>query len=193
MPQEYDWMPEFQRGSPKAFNGIYNIFFNRIYVYVVKIIGNREDAKEIAVETFTKLFNKYADFDNLPELRAFLYVAARNACYNYLKQQQHLLENQRRFMQQANNDEDAASDELEGEVIEEIYKLLEQLPPESKKVLEMIYLEGLKYKEVAERLKISLETVKSQRKYAIDKLRKILSGKQLMVAWMICTTIIYKK
>ena len=62
---------------------------------------------------------------------------------------------------------------------------IKELPGDYKRVLELIYFEGLKYREVAEKLDLSIETVKTQRRRAIGKLRKTLSEKQLFTLWLL--------
>ena len=85
-------------------------------------------------------------------------------------------------------EEDLEKAQLEGEMLDALYISLAQLPRECRNVLQMLYMQGMKYREVAETLHISIETVKSQRKYALNKLRLSMSAMQfLMVAglfWM---------
>jgi RNA polymerase sigma-70 factor (ECF subfamily) len=182
-----DFMDDFARGERRAFNELYNQYFSRIYFSVIKIITNREEAKDITVGSFNKLFQKNADFNNLPDIRSFLYISARNACFNYIRQLRRITEKQQAFIATYPDAEEAVNDEIEGELVHALYQALEQLPSESRKVIELMYLHGLKYKEVAARLHISVETVKSQRKYAISKLRAHLSTTHLL-ALMVMNT-----
>jgi RNA polymerase sigma-70 factor (ECF subfamily) len=180
-----DFIHDFAKGERKAFNEIYDQYFSRIYVSAIKIIVNQEEAKDITLETFNKLFGKYRDFDNLPEIRSFLYLTARNACFNYLKKLRRITEKQQQFIATYNDKEELANDQIEGELLHAVYKAIEKLPSESRKVIELMYLRGMKYKEIAEQLQISIETVKSQRKYALDKLRENLPTAHLLAVMVI--------
>ena len=92
---------------------------------------------------------------------------------------------QQRLVNRLANDQDTINDEIEGEVLAAVHKALQQIPSESRKVLELIYFNKKKYKEVAGILNISVETVKSQRSYGIKKLRELLGDRQLYLVWMV--------
>ena len=64
---------------------------------------------------------------------------------------------------------------IESELTETINKAIEQLPPERKKVFLMSREEGLKYREIAEKLNISIKTVENQMGKALAFLKKELS------------------
>ena len=61
-----------------------------------------------------------------------------------------------------------------------IFKAIEQLPPKGKIVLKLICFNNLKYKEVAEELDISVDTVKYHYSTSIKKLRELLSKDQFI-------------
>jgi len=161
----------FPKGNPQTFTSVYNTYFERLYVFAMNMIDDQGESEDIVIKAFTKLFERHAHFSALPQIRSFLYITVRHSCLDYLKYAQRLTERQKRFQQMAVLDQDTDNAQIAGEVLAALYASLENLPQESRKVLELIYIDGLKYREVAERLGISLETVKSQRKYAIDKLK----------------------
>jgi RNA polymerase sigma-70 factor (ECF subfamily) len=74
--------------------------------------------------------------------------------------------------------------QIYGELINEIFKYMESIPERSRQVIKLLYGEGLKYKEIADRLNISVKTVESQRDYGLKKLKKILSDRHLLPLWL---------
>jgi len=169
---------DFNKGDPKAFNRIFNLYYARIRFFSFKLTGSKEDSEDITLESFSKLFERCKDFETEANIRAFLYVAARNASFNLLKHQQRVQTGQAeiRYLQQ---DEFADPVQIEVELVSMIYKAIDLLPTERKKVFKLLYIDGLKIAEVAEQLGISVNTVKSQRAKAIMALQGIIGSKEL--------------
>ena len=181
-----DLVSDFNKGNERAFNEIYSIYFERLYVFAFRLIDNGAEAEDIVIQTFYKLHKSRGNFSSQNSLEAFLYVCTRNSCLDYFKHLQRSTERQKTFIALAQDDQDMENSRIEGEKIAAIYRSMEILSGQCRRVLEMIYIEGYKYREVAEELDISVETVKSYRKEAVDKLRKVLSEKYLLSAWITC-------
>ena len=62
----------------------------------------------------------------------------------------------------------------DSELIEKLYLAIETLPEERKRILHMVCIEGMKYQEVADRLGVSINTVKTQMGRSFQFLRKEL-------------------
>jgi RNA polymerase sigma-19 factor, ECF subfamily len=184
-----DLMSSFIEGKELAFNEVYEEYFERIYVFVFRLINNEAEAEDITIQAFYKLFKLHQNFESIENIRAFLYVTSKNDCFNYLKYIQRLTVRQKVFVAQTEDDQDLENNQIEGEKMAVVYQSLERLPDQCRRVLEMIYIEGRKYREVADQLEISVETVKSYRTYAIKKLRKVLSEKHLVTAWISCLSL----
>ena len=90
---------------------------------------------------------------------------------------------------------EVVNDELDVELWEKLRQekrvmdMVDNLPGRSKEVIVLHYLEGLKYREISERLKISPKTVENQLRYALNKLRNALIDKQTGIVIMVATLI----
>jgi RNA polymerase sigma-70 factor (ECF subfamily) len=71
---------------------------------------------------------------------------------------------------------DFLSDRIEAEVLSEIFSAIERLPTECRRVFEMSYIEGMPVEQVADKLGVSVNTVKTQRSRAKKALRESLKG-----------------
>jgi RNA polymerase sigma-70 factor (family 1) len=191
--QEKELVEDFIKGDAKAFNALYNRYFERLYVFAVDLIANQPEAKDIIIQTFAKLFDRYPQFSSLPGIRSFLYTSVRNAGLDYLKHQKRLTARQERYKELIISDSNVVNASISGEMIAALYASLEKLPDGSRMILKMIYIDGLKYKEVADQLHISISTVKSQRLYALAKLRQSFSRKDLFSLWVLGLSIEYFK
>ncbi|HEX9513826.1 MAG TPA: sigma-70 family RNA polymerase sigma factor [Puia sp.] len=177
---EKELVENFMRGDPKAFKEIYDIYFNRIFVFAIKLTGAKEEAEDIALDSFTKLFKMYRRFENLPNIQAFLYVTTRNACLNYLKYRQ-TMESKKKEWAITNLETETwlEINQIEGEMLKAIYNAVEELPKGCKDIIKM-YLEGLNTAEISTRLHISAPTVRSQKRYAIQLLKAALRSRRFL-------------
>jgi RNA polymerase sigma factor (sigma-70 family) len=167
----------FREGKQKAFDVIYNTFFNRLFVFAVGLVRSEGDAEEIVLDSMSALFRKHRDFETIPNIRAFLYVSTRNSCFNLLKFRQR---KQLKITELDDNLKDESYLEIgqiEGELlqIKAVYKAISSLPDRCKIIMEMLYLEGLKVETISDKLNISVQTVYSQKNRAINLLKQSLS------------------
>lgn len=164
---------DFNGGDKKAFEVIFNRFYSQLYEFSYGLTRNPEDVKDIVSLTFTNLFTKHTDFDNLADIKAFLYVAVRNRSIDCLRQRKVKAQRDLELMAVLKS-QSGSRHIIDGELLSRLSKSIEALPDRSKTVIKMLYYDKMKYEEIARKLQITTETVKSQRKYAIEKLRKYL-------------------
>ena len=133
-----------------------------------------EDAENIVQDTFLYLWEHLELLEDIDHLDAFLFTLIKNRCLNFLKHQSYI---------QAKTCSLKADEELEQfdeavSSISEVENLLSQtmqkLPERCREIFLLSRIEGLKYKEIAERLDISVNTVENQISIALRKLRSEL-------------------
>ena len=176
-----EFLHAFLNKDKKAFDALFEGYFERLYVFSFNLIGNEQEAEDIAIEVLTRLFRLSDQFRGLSNITAFLYISVRNRSLDYLRMvKRQTTKRQKEFYRLANEDPNLENTKIHGEQMKALYAAIEQLPEECRKVVELIYLEGLKYQEVAGRLGISINSVKTQRRIGLIKLQAILIGKNLM-------------
>lgn len=164
------------KGDVKSFEKLYHIYFPRLFSFSFKIINDSGIAKDLVQNIFIKVWEKRAliKFDN-PE--AFLYQMIRNASINYIR---HLKvvdnlksEVRNQFLGEELYFIDMVGNEpyilIEKELEEKILEVRESLPNKCLVVFKLSRLEGLKNREIAEQLGISIKAVEKQ----ISKAMKI--------------------
>ena len=112
-------------------------------------------------------------------IRVFLYQTARNKCLDLLKHEQVVHKHEAALIQELSED---SLDEkmIEEEVLGEIYRAIDELPPECRRVFRL-GLEGLSNQEIADSLSISINTVRTQQQRAMIVLKKRFSMGTLLV------------
>lgn len=135
-----------------------------------------DQAEEIVQEMFFNFWQKKDKVDISISLEAYLFRSVRNACLNYLKHLKVREEHRLATNEELRKKEQEVHDKMEAlELQERIDRTIEQLPPERKKIFKMSRFEELKYKEIAEKLNISVKTVEVQMSKALKFLRMHLS------------------
>ena len=134
----------------------------------------------MAQEVFIELWNHRERFNDLSQIKAFLYLAAKNKCLNIIKH--HRVKG--KYQQSLSSEEDETNifgDEvLHSETIHNLNIAINNLSGQRKKII-MLGMQGMKNKEIALELGISVNTVKLQKKIAYRKLREKLTSSILII------------
>jgi RNA polymerase sigma-70 factor (ECF subfamily) len=185
----------FTQGEKSAYSAVYNRYYDEILYFTHKLTSSKEEAEDITVEIFLKLFKIHERFTNEPNIKAFLYITARNNCLNYLRMVRQRKTDRKDFSDSehgANEIEDLESQHaiIESLLIKEIYEAVEELPDKCKQVFKMIYIEGLETDVIAHQLSISTSTVRSQKRHALELLRIHFSDNQIALAFILALSLL---
>lgn len=173
---------EFNKGNPKSFSSIFNIYYSALCFFAERMILNREDAEDIVEESFVKLWKLHANFETMQNIKAFLYITTKNACRNFIKQTERATRNQSELVYTLAKNEDHVLTEItRAEVLREVHAAIESLPPQCRKIVRMSFVQGMKNDEIAAELSLSINTVKNQKARAIQLLKVKLINTNLLV------------
>lgn len=159
----------------KFFKDIYDNYYSELCIYARRFVKTDEDAEEMVQEVIYKLWESKDKLDQITSLRAYLYRAVYNKSINYLNR----LVRENKYKDEAwielKKYELSATDKiLETELKEKINSAINALPERCKEVFELSRFTGLKNKEIAEQLDISLKAVEANISRALTSLRKSL-------------------
>ncbi|NML22487.1 RNA polymerase sigma-70 factor [Pseudoflavitalea sp. G-6-1-2] len=182
---DHELAAKLSEGSDAAFAAIYQRYHLRLFLFAFKKLGNREEAKDVVQEVFTKLWNRHADYNISTSLSSYLFTAVRNAAFDlfthkkieakYIDSLQHFLDK-----------DPVATDHLvrAREMSLQIEKEIAALPPRMREVFELSRKEHLSHLDIAEKLQISESTVTGQIKKALRILRLRLGSLFLFLLFM---------
>ena len=141
----------FREGGHTAFRLVFDTYYQPLYYFARKLVGNKEEAEEITLNSFQKLFERCAQIESLQAIKAFLFVTARNNCFDYLRTVKTLKTKQKQF---AANMQDETfflyEYEIKDELVELVRKAINNLPAECSRVFKLLFYENLTPNEVAE-------------------------------------------
>ncbi len=161
-------------GIKQSNEGYYEIVFRKYYPalcrFATKYIEDRDEVEDIVQETFVTIWQKRESMFIQVSLKSYLYQAVKNTCLNHIKHAKVKLKSQQDILSESakmTGNDTLVDTELSIKIQEALYKL----PPERKKIFLLKKNEGLKYKEIAEKLNISIKTVENQMGKALKFLR----------------------
>jgi RNA polymerase sigma-70 factor (ECF subfamily) len=168
-------------GMESAFREIYDRYYDKLYLSCFGIVQHTQEAEDIVVITFSKLFKRHANFQSLGQVQTWLFLTARNNCIDALRSRR---SSQAKLeaaveLNSPSAENQAINDELDALLVERLFQLVEELPRQSRQVIRLRYLEGLKYRDIGAKLNISPRTVENLLRYALERLRSRMSTEKL--------------
>lgn len=172
-------------GDQQAFKQVYACFYKRLYHFALAIVKTREVAEEIAEDVFVKIWQNRAQAGAIKNIRVYLYTATKNRSLNYLSQKARAAVTEPFDYINIEIDDTALSPEqvmITAEMFKRIQQAVDALPPRCKMIFKLVREDGLKYKEVAEILNISVNTIDAQMAIAVKKISASLQFPQLAIS-----------
>jgi RNA polymerase sigma-70 factor (family 1) len=170
--EEKELLEKIKSGDSVAFGFLYNKYNGLLYLHAYNRLRDREAAKDMIQELFTTLWAKRDTLTINEGLSSYLYKSVRNRVIDYAAHQQISSKYIQSFGEYLHSPE-GTTDHLIRE--KQLTALIEQeiarLPPQLKLVFELSRKEHLSHKEIAERLGLSDQTVRSYIKDALRILR----------------------
>lgn len=178
MNQANELITGFRRGTLHAVRELYAIHYSSLLLFSEKIIRDHPVAREIVVETFIKLLNRRSFLENATDVKAFLYITARNSCMDFL-----------RFAKNRQSDQVSLdvpvseSDHSNESDVSEANRLLsatiQHLPAFSQQVFRILFAEGMQLTAAARQLDIDPRELLNCRKDIMRHLQTVLTENKL--------------
>ena len=173
-----------EAGDLKAFEMLYNKQYKSLCHFAQRFVFDLDTAREIVQEVFVHIWEKRASIPDKISLETYLYTSVRNKCLDYLKHLNIKYEYEkmrfREIQELGNTTNNTINYPLDGlitaELEQAIKTAIENLPDKCREVFELSRHGGLKYREIAEELSISVKTVETHMSRAIHALKEELSG-----------------
>ena len=174
---EEKYVLQLKDGNKQAFSYIFNAYNQKLYFFALGYLKSEKDAEEVVQDTFLKIWER-RDYIN-PELsiNAYLFKIA----FNFIRKR--LIKNTK--------DEELRHD-LAGELItfdndtgnmlnyhfllQHINRLIDQLPPRQKEIIELRKLDGFTIKEISEKLSLAVKTVEAHLTAGLKTLKERLKS-----------------
>ncbi len=175
-----------REGDKNAQGKLVQLWYKRIYNYSYKFFFDHDLAMEASQKTFISMHRNISGLQDVGKFKSWLYTIAVNYCREELRKRKSIRsvslhdlkpgegEESYRWEESRNRSENPERQLRHSELTDLLQKCLKELSNDQREVVIMKEYEGLKFREIAEVLNISENTVKSRMYYALDGLKKIL-------------------
>ncbi len=166
---------KIKQGNIQAFEGVFRELYSPLAGYANKIINDNDKAEEIVQEVFYTIWKNRERLIITTSLKSYLYKSVQNSCLQII-QHESVKDKYKQFVINRDTDKQPSPDaELElKEINKAINRTLASLPERCRQIFKMNRFEGLKYREIADKLSISQKTVEANISKALKHLRKNL-------------------
>ena len=184
--KDTELMIQVKAGDKSAFRIIVEKYQQQVINVAYRILGDPEDAEEIAQETFLKAYLSAKSYKPQAELFTYLYTIVTHLALNRLRKKRRLRwfsldslddseggSNPEEILTDPTDRPDEALERTERE--EMVRRALEALPPAQKAAMVLSRYEGLSYSQIAEVMDISVSAVESKLYRAKQTLKKKLT------------------
>ncbi|HLR00642.1 MAG TPA: sigma-70 family RNA polymerase sigma factor [Sphingobacterium sp.] len=153
---------------------VFKAYYAPLCYYAKSIIGS-SFYEDIVSSVFMKFYERKLHFSDQDQFLSYIYTAVKNGCLDHLKT--HKRKDQRESLYALAADtytEIEWQEVVQNEVWAEAYRELKGLPLQCQRVLRLGYFDGLNNEEIANKLKLSVQTVKNHKYRGIQELKKKL-------------------
>lgn len=165
----------------------FEIFFRKlypaVYAFMKNYVQNKELAEDLTQEAFVRVYEKKDEIESVEYAKAFLYTVARNLYLNHVRHIKIETDYYTQLIHTEINDSSFFREVVRQETIRIIYQAINTLSPKVREII-LLNLKGKNNQEIAEKLGISINTVKFLKKSAYENLRKILSKENLFLLFL---------
>lgn len=170
--QDPDIIQLVLKGQQQAYSVLVERYQHFVFTIALRYVQNREEAEELAQDTFVKAYRSLADFKGQSKFSTWLYAITTNTCMSHNRKKKESivsLEERHEFIA-ADHKDNKTSQAL-------IRQALQHLPEGDAQVITLFYLAEQSLDETGQILGLSLSNVKVKLFRARQKLRDILEQK----------------
>lgn len=155
--------------STEEFEQNFKEFYQPLCLFALRFIGQVDDAEDVVQQTFADVWDKRLTMEKIGNMKAYLFQAVRNRSLTFSAKH-----TDRQETESFPDMEDTSPEEQihNAERDARLWNAIDRLPPERKKIFLLSKRDGLKYKEIAEELNLSVKTVENQIGKALKTLRE---------------------
>jgi RNA polymerase sigma-70 factor, ECF subfamily len=166
--EDADLIVQTRKGDVEAYNLLISRWEKRVFNYLLRIVGNREDAFDLSQDVFLKAYQNIRKLDDISRFGPWLFRIAHNEAYSMFRKK-------KPEVHESELPERATAHAFPVEMSLAVTAALERLSPEQKETVLLKIYQGFKFEEIAEILSTPVSTVKSRLYTALDLLKEELT------------------
>lgn len=171
-----------ENNKDELFTRLYDRYYEGIYSYIFANVKDKWDTEDIVSVVFTKLYINREKIVYIEYSKSWIYRIAHNSIIDYYRSNKKVIPMNcilERSILERSVFEDGYENILIKEEFDEVFKIIEDFPTGTKKILELRFFEGLKFREISEATNISENTIKTTINRAVKRVKKIYENNLL--------------
>lgn len=175
-----DAIRKAKKNDQIAFNFLLDTYWNDVYAFQLKRTENENDAEDIAIQTFSKAFDKIDTYNEDYKFKTWLITISKNIHIDLVRKQQKLIrntskDNEDNYFEIADDSPTPEDKIITEQNLAKLLRDIKKLKPHYQEIINLRYFQELSYKEISEELKEPINNVKV----------KLLRAKKLLAAIII--------
>lgn len=166
-------LEDLREGQEQGLKAVFDQYNQPLFFFALQFVHNRAIAEEIVADAFIKVWERKDRFESENKLKAFLYIAVKNACLNHLRKPAVEINTDfdNEFTQLIDEDTNVLYKIIKAELIKTISDELNNLPEKQRIVFKLSYFDDLDATEISQKLGMSLSAVYTNKSRALAALR----------------------
>lgn len=194
IPSDHELLALIANNDQLAFNQLFNRYWEKLFMYVVKIVKDEVEAQDVVQEVFVSLWQRREMLEEIQSLSSYLFGAVRFRSMAYIRNnlgKNNYFKSLAHFFEEGCDVINEAFDARE--LSELIQTEIDKLPPKMKEVFRLSRMEQLSHKEIAAQLNISETTVKKQIQLSLRYFRMVLADRSELIKVLITIFLLNKE
>jgi RNA polymerase sigma factor (sigma-70 family) len=181
MEEDLKIWERIRSGDASAVKALHDRYYYQLHLYGKKVCHSAPILDEAVSDCFIKLWTRRNDLLINRSIKTYLFLMLRNGLIDILRRKDHTL-----YFEEGSIP-DLPDEEMHEELdrYAKLYSTLEKLPEQRRRILELAVYESFSYAQIAERLHISVNTVKTQMGRAYRFIKEELDPKSLQLFFML--------
>ncbi|HEX7583263.1 MAG TPA: RNA polymerase sigma-70 factor [Prolixibacteraceae bacterium] len=165
---------KLKEGDERAFQTLFRKYYSAMCHFANQFLNDKELAEETVQDMFVKIWEKRQTLTIETSVKHYFFRSVRNHCLNQIQHEKIKKQYASRILESAHQEINTEQYYIEVDLIRRIENSIDSLPPKRQEIFRLSREQGMKYKEIAEALNISVKTVEAQMGLALKHLRNEL-------------------
>ena len=174
-----------QQDDQTALRVLYDRYFRQLYYFAIRALKSKELTEDVVQDVFIKIWEKRHELETIDSLRPYLFTVTKRHVLNVIRRAKH----EQHILNELLLNSSEAETPTHWEQSESIFQsAIQKLPERCRQVFIACNVEGLSYRETAERLSITPGTVNNQMVKAIRSIRHFItlrSTSLILIAYLL--------
>lgn len=189
---EHELLLRIAAGDQQAWREIFGQYWDKVYAIGLRLTKSPELAKDLAQDTFIKIWHNRDKLPDVTNFSAFIYTVTRHLVIDHLRKKVFTTANEDYLVAYFSDDANTPHEKAEYKELEKLLNsAINNLPPQLQQVFRLSRFEGLSHAEIALRMNITRITSKSYMVRALYAIRKYLAqygNEQALILVLILTS-----